>query len=88
MQRVARPTGAKLLRADFLIGVSQREIDEALGYRFTEGLESRRVTARGGRARSRSTARDRRRGSSDRADRTRRICDGRRMVVGRVVCRS
>ena len=73
----------ELLRADFLIGVSQKEINEALGYVYTEGLESRRVS-RGAVALA----------AFDRTRSTPRLeffltdaphLDGRRMVVGRVV---
>ena len=69
--------------ADFLIGVSQREIDEALGYRFTDGLESQKNT-RGAVALA----------PFDHTRSTPRMVivlsdaphfDGRRMVVGRVV---
>jgi cyclophilin family peptidyl-prolyl cis-trans isomerase len=71
------------LRADFLIGVSQKEINEALGYVYTEGLESQKVT-RGAVALA----------AYDRTRSTPRLeffladaphLDGRRMVVGRVV---
>jgi cyclophilin family peptidyl-prolyl cis-trans isomerase len=68
--------------ADFLIGVSRREIDEALGYRFTDGLDSQ-PNIRGAVALE----------PFDRTRSTPRLVilladaphfDGRRMVVGRV----
>lgn len=69
--------------ADFLVGASRQEIDEALGYEFVDGLESRPNT-RGAVALA----------PYDRTRSTPRLVilladapqfDGRRMVVGRVV---